>query len=75
VELREPVEHSLSAVALPRCVEVTGWRAFPVWFRGNYGPDPVDQQFLAQEIAIITFVSEKQFRFPTGIVSRSGTAT
>jgi len=34
-------------------------------FGGSAGcrPDPVDQQFLAQEIAIITFVSEKQFRF------------
>jgi len=62
-ELLEPVEHSLNAVALPVCIEVTGRRAFTVCFRRNCRPDPVDQQFLAQEIAIITFVSEKQFRF------------
>ena len=62
-ELLEAVEHPLDAVPVLVSPEVAGRWVLPVCFRRNDRPDPVDQKLLAQEIAVIAFVSKEQPRF------------
>ena len=62
-ELFEPIEHPFDAVSILVGSKVAGRRVLPVSLRRNDGPDPMDQQFLAQEIAVIPFVGKKQPRF------------
>ena len=62
-ELLEAVEHPLYAVSILVCPEVAGRRVLPVGLRRNDGPDPVDQEFFTQEIAVIAFIGKEQPRF------------
>ena len=62
-ELFETVEHPLDTVPILIGPEVAGRRILPVGLRRNDRPDPVDQKLLAQEIAVIAFVSKEQPRF------------
>ena len=62
-ELFEAVEHPFNTVLILIGSEVAGRRIIPVSLWWNDRPDPVDQQFLAQEVAIVALVGKKQFRF------------
>lgn len=62
-ELLETVEHPFDMVSILVGSEVAGRRVLPVGLRRNDRPDPMGQQFLAQEIAVISFVGKKQPRF------------
>lgn len=62
-KLLEAVEHPLDAVSILVGSKVAGRRVLPVGLRRDHRPDPVDQQFLAQEISIIAFVGKEQPRF------------
>lgn len=61
-ELFEAVEHPLDAVPVLVSPEVAGRRVLSVCFRRNDWSDPVDQEFLAQEVAVIAFIGKEQPR-------------
>lgn len=59
------VEHPLDAVSILVMSEIAGGRVLPVGHRWNDRPIAVDQEFFAQEIAVIAFVGKKQSRLRT----------
>jgi hypothetical protein len=59
-KLLQPVEQPLDTISVPVGFEVTGGRVFSVGPRRDNGPDPVDQQLLAQSVAVIALVCENQ---------------
>ena len=61
-ELLETVEHPLDAVSIFVNPKVAGRRVLSVCFRRNDGSDPMDQEFLAQEVAVIAFIGKEQPR-------------
>ena len=61
-ETVEAVEHPLDAVPILVCPEVACRRVLSVCFWRNDWSDPMDQEFLAQEITIVAFVSKEQPR-------------
>lgn len=62
------VEHSLDAVAILVCLEVAGRRVFAVRFWRDDWQNAMDQQLLADSVAIVTLVGEEQF----GLANRNG---
>lgn len=61
--LRKQSPHPFDAVSILVGSKGAGRRVLPVSLRRNDGSDPMDQRFLAQEIAVIPFVGKKQPRF------------
>lgn len=58
----EAIEHPLDAVSVLVNPEVADRRVLPVGLRRNDWSDPMDQEFLAQEITIVFLVSKEQPR-------------
>lgn len=61
-ELLEAIEHPLNAVSFIVNPEVAERRVLPIGPRRNDWSDPMDQEFLSQEITIVARVSNKQPR-------------